>query len=231
MAQDLFTPDSFFNPSTTGFTIVNSYSTKGPLNNTRSVPPDIIFPVSPLPTLTFGDLNIHHPTADPLRTYKEDELGTSTPYTDRATNLGFSLLNTPGVFTSFSMSLIGRPGVLDLAFACPLLARYFWEWSDPLPSTGSDHLPIVLRFEAPLFRAPPRTPNWALTEWSGLDSALKGTSISPDPTIPTSKSLDVWFKTNRDRITAQLALHTPVKRVTFRSKPWWTELLSQLMKA
>jgi len=80
MALDLFTPDGFFNPSTTGFTIVNSYSTKCRLNNTCSVPPDLIFPVSPLPTLTLGDLNIHHPTADPLRVFKEDEIATSTPY-------------------------------------------------------------------------------------------------------------------------------------------------------
>jgi len=79
MALDLFTPDGFFNPSTTGFTIINSYSTKGRLNNTRSVSPDIIFPMSPLPTLTLGDLNIHHPTADPLRTFKEDEIATSSP--------------------------------------------------------------------------------------------------------------------------------------------------------
>ena len=124
MAVDLFTPDGFSNPSTTGFTIINSYRTNGRLNNTRSVPPDIIFPLSPLPTLTLRDLNIHHPTADPLRTFKEDELTTSTPYFDKATQLGFSLLNTLGVFTRFSMSLIGRPGVLDLAFPCPLLSPY-----------------------------------------------------------------------------------------------------------
>jgi len=79
MALDLFTPDGFFNPSTTGFTIINSYSTKGRSNNTRSVPRDIIFPSSPLPTLTLGDLNIHHPAADPLSTFKEDEIATSTP--------------------------------------------------------------------------------------------------------------------------------------------------------
>jgi len=151
MALDLFTPDGFFNPSTTGFTIMNSYSTKCRANNTRSVPPDIIFPSSPLPTLTLGDLNIHHPTADALRVFKEDEIAISTPYFDKATDLGFSLLNTLGVFTRFSMSLIGRPGVLDLAFACPLLLPYFSEWSDPLPSTDSDHIPILLRFEAPLF--------------------------------------------------------------------------------
>ena len=155
MALDLFTPDGFFNPSTTVFTIINSYSTEGRANNTRTVLPDIIFPSSALPTLTLGDLNIHHPTADPLKVFKEDEIGTSAPYFDRATDLGLSLLNTPGVFTRFSMSLIGRPGILDLAFACPLLSPYLSEWSDPLPSTGSDHIAIFLRFEAPLFRAPP----------------------------------------------------------------------------
>jgi len=69
MALELFTPDGFFNPSTTGFTIVNCYSTKGRSNNTLSVTPDIIFPSSPLPTLTLGDLNIHHPTADSLRVW------------------------------------------------------------------------------------------------------------------------------------------------------------------
>jgi len=231
MALDLFTPDRSFNPSTTGFTIIDSYSTKGRLNNTRSVPPDIIFPSSSPPTLTLGDLNIHHLTADPLRTFKDDELATSTPYFDRATELGFSLLHTLGIFTCFSMSLIGRPGVLDLPFACPLLAPYLAEWSDPLPCTGADHVPILLCFEAPLFRAPPPAPNWALTEWPLLEISLKATSIPPAPPLPTTRSQDVWFKTNLDRITAQLALHTPLKRVTYRSKPSWTELLSQLRRA
>jgi len=216
MALDLFTPNGFFNPSTTGFTIINSYSTKGRLNNSRSVPPDIVFPTSPLPTLTLGDLNIHHPTADPLRVSKEDEIATSTPYFDRATELGFTLLNVPGVFTRLSMSLIGRPGVIDLAFSCPLLAPYVTECTDPLPSPGSDHLPILLPFEAPLFRAPPPTPNWALTDWPTLESSLKATCILPAPSIPTTLSMVIWFKTNLDRITAELALHTPLKRVTFR---------------
>jgi len=231
MALDLFTPDGFFNPSTTGFTIVNYYSTKGRLNNTCSVPPEIIFPASPLPTLTLGDLNIHHPTADPLRVFKEDELATSTSYFDRATDLGFTLMNVPCVFTRFSMSLIGRPGILDLAFACPLLAPHFSEWSDPHPSTGSDHIPILLRFEAPLFRAPPPAPNCALTDWLALDSSLKAASISRSPSLPTTRSMDVWFKTNLGRIMAELALHTPGKRVTYPSKPWWSHLLSQLSKA
>jgi len=158
MALDLFTPDGFFNPSTTGFTIVNSYRTKGRLNNTRSISLEIIFPPAPLPTVMLGDINIHHSTANPLRTFKEDELAISMPYFDRATDLGFTLLNVPGVFTRFSMSLIGHPGVLDLAFTWPLLAPDFAEWSDPLPSTGSDHVLFLLRFDAPLFRTPPPHP-------------------------------------------------------------------------
>jgi len=226
MALDLFTPDGFFNPSTTGFTIINCYSTKGRSNNTRSVPPDIIFPSSPLPTLTLGDLNIHHPTADPLRVFKEDEIATSSPYFDRATDLAFSLLNTPGVFTRFSISLVVHSGVLDLAFACPLLSPYLSEWSDHLPSTRSDHIPILLRFEAPLFCAPSPTPNWALSDWATLESSLKATTISPPPLLPPMRSLDVWFSTNLGTVTSQFALHTPLKRVTYRSKPWWSELLS-----
>jgi len=43
--------------------------------------------------------------------------------------------------------------------------------------------------------------------------------------------MDICLRTNLDRITAQLALHTPVKRDTFRLKPWWSHLLSQLRRA
>ena len=111
MALDLFTPDGFFNPSMTRFTIINSYSTKGCLNNTQTVPPDLIFPSLPGPTFTLGDLNTHHPTADPLRSFKDHGLATSVSYFDRATKLGSSLLNTHEVYTRFSMSLMGRPGV------------------------------------------------------------------------------------------------------------------------
>jgi len=129
------------------------------------------------------------------------------------------------------MSLIGRPGVLDLTFACPLLAPYFSEWSDPLPSTGSDHILILLRFEAPLFRAPPPTPNWALTDWATMETSLKSTTITPPPALSTTRSLDIWFGINLGRVMSQFALHTPLKRVTYRSKPWWSELLSMLRKA
>jgi len=139
----------------TGFRIINSYSTKGPSNNTHSVPSDIIIPSLPGPTLTLGELNIHHLSADSLRSLKEDEMAPSVPYMDRATELGYTLLNTPPVYTWFSMSLVGRLGVLDLAFACPLLGSWFSEWSDGLRRPGPTTFPsnAVSRrycFEPPL---------------------------------------------------------------------------------
>lgn len=79
MAHEPFTPNGFFDSSMVGFIIVNSYSTKGRSNNTRSVPADLIFPNLSMPVLTLRDQNIHHPSADPLRTFKEDELATSVP--------------------------------------------------------------------------------------------------------------------------------------------------------
>jgi len=75
--------------------------------------------------MTFGDLILHDPTSDPLRAFKDDELAVSCSYFTRATDLGFSLLDTPWVYTRFSMSIIGRPGVLDLAFTCTLLSPFF----------------------------------------------------------------------------------------------------------
>lgn len=128
------------------------------------MPRDLIFPSLPGPTHTLYHLNFHHPTADHLRSFKEAQLATSVPYFDPATQLGFSLLNTRGVYTQFSISLVGRPGALDLAFGCPILPPYFWERSNPLPSTGSDHIPILLPFDALLCRAPPPKPHLALPD-------------------------------------------------------------------
>jgi len=56
--------------------------------------------------------------------------------------------------------------------------------------------------------------------------------LAPSPrALPTPRSLDIWFSTNLGKVTSQFALHTPLKRVTYLSKPWWSELLSMLRKA
>jgi len=71
----------------------------------------------------------------------------------------------------------------------------------------------------------------ALTDRAALESSLKATAILHPPPLPTTHSLDIWLSINLGRITSQFALHTPLKRVTYRSKPWWSELVSMLRKA
>ena len=51
------------------------------------------------------------------------------------------------------------------------------------------------------------------------------------PPLPISHSLAVWFDINLNKISPTLALHTPLKCVTYRSKPSWTTMLSTLRKA
>lgn len=170
-------------------------------------------------TLLLSDLNPDHPTSDPLRRLNEDELATSTPYFVTATELSFSLLNHPGVYKRFSMSHVGRAGVVDLAFACLLLVPYFSECSDPLPSMGSDHIPILSHLNTPLFHDGPLSPNWALTDWPALESSLKTHTIQPHPALLMSRSMGTWFDTTLNRDYATLALHTPHKRVTHHSRP------------
>src|ERR1700712_2903848 len=84
------------------------------------------------PLLVLGDLNIHHHQSNPLRSFSPGELSISFPYFSAASEFGFWLLNTPGVYTRFPLSGNTRPSVLDLAFANPLLFPFFSGWGTPL---------------------------------------------------------------------------------------------------
>jgi len=95
----------------------------------------------------------------------------------------------------------------------------------------SDHIPILRCLEAPLFRATPLTLNWVLTDWPQLDIPFKNFEIPLPLPIPWFCSLGSWFETNHNRVTALLALNTPLKQVTHRSKPWWSTTLSLLRTA
>jgi len=99
----------------------------------------------------------------------------------------------------------------------------------PLPAltTSRSFSALMLLCSEP----PARPMKWALSDLAALESSLKAITISPPPLLPTTHSLDGWFKTNLDRVPSQFGLQTSLKRVTFRSKPWWSELWSMLRKA
>ena len=193
-----------------------------------TVSPLVAFPEPSFPTLVVLDFNIHHPLPDPLHSHSADELATSFPYFSRSSELGFSLLNQPGVYTRFPLGGPGCPSVLDLFFTSPSLLPFCQTWDTPLPSTGSDHVPVQIILSYPLTSPPPPSPNWSLTDWPTLTPLLKDFIVPPPPSLPTRLSLEAWFNRHLSRLTTLLTSHTLTKRPSYRSKPWWSPLLSLL---
>ena len=114
-----------FGGSFTQFRILNLYNLWSQRSSVRTVSPDLSFPDDGFPLLVVGDFNIHHPLADPLRSYSRRDLADSFPYFSMAADLGFKLLNLPGVFTRFPWDSATRPSVIDLSFTSPLLFPFF----------------------------------------------------------------------------------------------------------
>ena len=164
MAIDIHSQQGLFGSKHKIFRLYNSYSVNGTSCSSRTLSPKDLFPSHPFPTITMGDFNLHHPLPDPLRELSSQDISVSAPYFDRAADLGFSLLNIPGIFTQFPFDSSTRPHVLDISFANPAAAPFFQSWETSLPSTGSDHVPITILLSVPLLRPPPPTPNWDKTD-------------------------------------------------------------------
>jgi len=228
-ALDLFGVD-LFGGSFTQLRILNLYNLCSQHSSASTVSPDLSFPDDGFPLLVVGDFNIHHPLAEPLRAYSRRDLAASFPYFSRTAELGFELLNLPGVFTRFPWDSATRPSVIDLSFASPLLFPFFYSWDTPLPSTGSDHVPISLTFAHPISSPSPPVPNWSLTDWDSLAPALHDLLIPPPPSFPTKVSLEAWFDWQLARVITLLSSHNPLKRTSWRSKPWWSPILSVLQR-
>ena len=227
VALDLFVVD-LFGRSFTQFHILNLYNLSSQRSSVRTIPAHFSFPDDGFPLLVVGDFNIHHPLADPLRSYSRRDLAASFPYFSWAADLGFELLNLPVGFTRFPWNCATRPSVIDLAFASPLLFPFFRSWDTSLPSTGSDHLVIALIFAHLISTPPPPVPNWSLTDWESLSPALGGLPIPAPASFLTKAYLEAWFDIQLTRITTLLSSHTPLKRPSQGYKPWWSPILSVL---
>ena len=126
--------------------------------------PSDICPPGATATLVAGDFNIHHYTSDPGRAVSRREFLASDPFFSMADTRGFSMLNTPGVYTRFPLSGIGRPSVLDLAFASASVTPFLARWDTPYESTGSDHVPILITFATAALLPRRPTLDWSRTD-------------------------------------------------------------------
>ena len=208
-----------FGKSFSHFRIFNWYNLGTKRTSQMTVSPQVTFPETSFPTLVVGDFNIHHPLPDPSHSHSAEELSTSSPYFSRSSEIGFGLLDQPGVYTRFPLGGSGRPSVLDLSFAFSLLLPFCQTWDTPLPPTGSDHFPVQIRLSQPFTSPPSPSPNWSLTDWPALVPLLKNLTVPPPPSLPTRISLEAWFDRHLSRHTTLLTSHTPTTRPSDPSKP------------
>ena len=149
MALDVFTPQGCFGSTFPRFRIGNAYARPLP-PNPHSVSPETALQNLEYPYLVAGDFNIHNAATDPSRLLSAKEERESAPYFSLATDSGFTLLNTPRIYTRFPFTGTHRPSAIDLAFSNPPMFPAFCSWdASILPSTGSDHAPILISLRPP----------------------------------------------------------------------------------
>ena len=227
----LSSPSGICTASQKTLRIINIYNPpRAAASTAPRLTPSDAFPPGTVATLVAGDFNLHHYATDPTRAVSRRDYLASEPYFSMADLRGYSLLNTPGVYTRFPLSGSGRPSVLDLAFASVSLMPFLAGWGTPYESTGSDHVPILISLATPALMPPRPVRDWARIDWPKALDALRLIDIRPPPPFLTAKALDTWFECHSSRIKGALGIHTPMKSPCSRSKPWWSRLLSSLRK-
>ena len=128
---------ALFGKSFPHFRILNldNFGTKRTSQMTLS--PLVAFPETSFPTLVVRDFNIHHPLPDPLHSHSAEELATSFPYFSRSSELGFGLLNLPGVSIRFPLGSSSSPFLIFplLPLRCFPFAIHGTPPSHPLAQT------------------------------------------------------------------------------------------------
>jgi len=176
---EVLTAGGCFGTTSPRFTIGNAYAR--PLCPfLHSVSSEYSFLNRDHPYLVAGKLNIHNAATDPSRLLSSKENKQSTPYLDRAPDLDFTLLNTPGVYTRFPFWGTHRTSTIDLAFANSHMFPTFYSWdASSLPSTGSDHAPILVTLRPPTPHNDKPRPRWQEANWPSLTDRLKNWIIPP----------------------------------------------------
>ena len=143
------------------------------------------------PYLVAGDFTIHNTAADMSRLLSANEEEESASNLDRAWDLGFTLLNTPGIYTCFTFIGTHRPSAIDLAFANRHIFPAFHPWdASSILFTGSDHTPILLLLGPPAPDNNAPWPRWHEADWPNLTDQPTSWLVGHLPTTPSPVQLD-----------------------------------------
>ena len=198
--------------------------------NSAPISPQMLFGQAEYASLMAGNFNLHHLATDPTRLLSDKEFREADPFFSLASDRGYNLLNTLGIYMQFSFTSEARPGMLDLAFASMGLRPFTRDWSTPFSSTGSNHVPTLITLSANSLAHSGPVPDWDRTHWNEVECDLKSLTIPPPPPIVTLATLDDAFSAHATQLRGIIVAHIPHKVISPRSKPWWSGLLTSLRR-
>jgi len=230
MALEVYTPKGCFGLKFRRLRIGNCYAR--PLHPApHSVSLETALPAFNFTYIVAGDLNLHNAASDPSRLLSPKEEKESAQYFNQATDLGYNLLNTPGIYTQFPFTGTHRPSTIDLAFANLEIFSTFRSWdSSTLPSTGSDNALILISLRPPSTHNDKPSPRWQEVDSPSLTDKLKDLQVPPPPDAPSPNQLDQWFPLALSTLTTMIEATAPRSRPSPRSNAWWTPLLTSPRK-
>ena len=98
----LFSPSGICTSAQRTLTVINVYNPPRAAASTAPLfAPTDIFPLDTAATLVARDFNLHHYSADPTKSVSLKEYLASDPFFSTADQRGYTLLNTPRVYTRF----------------------------------------------------------------------------------------------------------------------------------
>ena len=172
--------------------------------------------------VVMGDFNAHHPVWEPDC---GQQLGGGDKLLTDIMESNLALLND-GTKTRFPDRETDRPTAIDLTLVSPRLLSSNYEWQPLVDPLGSDHKPIITKFNVTFQTQEAPPPRYILekADWSTFQSILNTVQIE---TIQ-SPDLETFYDNIRKTILQAADLSIPKTsgkrgKTIIHNNPWWNK--------
>src|SRR6266513_993404 len=183
-----------------------------------------------------GDFNAHHSWWNSA--VPESDSRKAATLVKWLKNFNFDLQNEPDNGTFHKDNLI-RASVIDLVFSTENISQYMSWWKDSKYTVGSQHDMIFFSLaresdalvENPLYVC---QYDYEKADWKNLNQDILAEQNNEEfrwtLTELSAESLEAEAEKLEKLITKLVEKHIPKKRLSERSKPWWSDKLKSLRK-
>jgi len=139
--------------------VVNAYNRRTEEGN--SILAESLFRQTNDPTIIVGDLNVHRSLTDPMRILSSSERRTGKTYMRTAALCGYTILNTPGIYTRFPDNvMLHGPSVIHYSCANAAMFTKISRWRDITQRISSDYIAIVTKIDSEEIERAKPAPDW-----------------------------------------------------------------------